>query len=62
MGGYHYAERKNGELRDKPEKNQYSHESDAEEYSLLGWMGYQREDDFVEVPTYRQDEVSPMGY
>lgn len=66
LGGYHYRQMQvSGEERykDKPEKDMYSHPSDAEQYLCLGFVGgyvlesADDQDDFEEY-----SEVGPGGY
>lgn len=67
-GGYCYKRMKvsgsEEKYRDKPDKNKYSHVSDAEQYLALGFTyGYVREGEEEEyLDEHRQHETSAMGY
>lgn len=66
LGGYHYRQMKvSGEERykDTPEKDMYSHTSDAEQYLALGFVGgyvVELGEDYDDFETH--DDIGPGGY
>jgi hypothetical protein len=68
-GGYHYKRvaiaGSEERYRDKPDKNRYSHPSDAEQYLMLGFAGgyvcdSSEQDDYDDE--YHGDDTNAMGY
>jgi hypothetical protein len=50
-------------FRDKPDKNKYSHPSDAEQYLFLGFQGgYVSESDEDYIDEFYGDDTNAMGY
>ena len=49
-------------FRDKPDKNKYSHPSDAEQYLCLGFVGGYVTDNYYEEEEETYDETNAMGY
>jgi len=69
QGGYCFSRVKvsssEGAYKDKPNKNRYSHSSDAEQYMALGFIsGYKRDDDPIENYDYQayNGETNACGY
>lgn len=67
LGGYHYRKMQISGSEDryteKPNKNKYSHPSDAEQYLALGFVGGYVVDSKPEYEYYDDyKEVGPMGY
>jgi hypothetical protein len=60
-GGYRYKLKKNGEVEDSPEKNQYSHIADADQYACLH-ADYDQGQALVNTQARPIKRVSAMGW